>query len=295
MTTLFTFMTSVINTLRASGRARTAEAYQSALNSFAKHRANTDIPLHQITQHTMDAYQNWLLQRGIIPNTVSFYARILRAVYNRAIDLNLTQDRKPFRHIYTGIAKTTKRALPLDTIRRLRTLDLTHNPAADYARDIYILAFYLRGISFIDLALLRKTNLRNGILTYRRRKTGRTLTIAWTPEMQTILDKYPHNPTPYLLPVITRHDDDPRKTIRNRAYAINYNLKKIAHLLGITAPLTLYTARHTWATAARTLGIPIPTISQALGHDSETTTRIYLADLDTTPVDSANALIISSI
>ncbi len=86
-----------------------------------------------------------------------------------------------------------------------------------------------------------------------------------------------------------------RYAYRNTAYNINHNLKRIAEMVGVTIPLTLYVARHSWASAAKTKGIPVSVISEGMGHDSEATTQIYLASLDTSVVDRANSLILKSL
>lgn len=132
-------------------------------------------------------------------------------------------------------------------------------------------------------------------MIYRRRKTGQQLTIAWTKEMQFILDKYPENLSDYMLPIIRHHSSNERSTYRNAAYNINHNLKKIASMVEVTIPLTLYVARHSWASAAKAKGIPLSVISEGMGHDSEATTRIYLASLDTSVVDHANSIILKSL
>lgn len=145
------------------------------------------------------------------------------------------------------------------------------------------------------MAFLKKTDLKNGHVTYRRRKTGQQLTIEWTKEMQMILDKYPENASDYLLPIIRNTGTNERCAYRNMGYNINHNLKAIASMVGITIPLTLYVARHSWASAAKAKGIPLSVICEGMGHDSEGTTQIYLASLDTSVVDRANSLIISSL
>ena len=293
--TLFNFMETVIAKLKQNGKIRTSETYRSALNSFMKFRDNKDIMLDCITSETMEAYEAWHKRRGITPNTISFYTRILRAAYNRAVEDDIIENRNPFRHVYTGVDKTVKRALPLGIIKKIKELDLSLTPALDYARDMFLMSFYLRGMSFIDMAFLRKTDLRDGCVTYRRRKTGQQLIIGWTKEMRQILDKYPENRSCYLLPIIRNPGTNERCTYRNVGYNINRNLKSIADMVGVTIPLTLYVARHSWASAAKTKGIPVSVISEGMGHDSEATTQIYLASLDTTAVDRANSLILNSL
>lgn len=302
---LFNFMERLIIKLKQNGRVRTSETYAAALNSFRKFLASQaskdgcrndgDIMLDSLDSGMMEAYEAWHHGRGVAPNTISFYTRILRAVYNRAVEEGIMENKNPFRHVYTGIDKTVKRALPLSVMKRIKALDMSLNPALGFARDMFMMSFYLRGMSFIDMAFLRKTDIKNGYVIYRRRKTGQQLTIEWTPEMQVILDKYPANPTQYLLPIIKTEGINERWAYRNIGYNINHNLKKIGRMVGIGVPLTMYVARHSWASAAKAKGIPLSVISEGMGHDSETTTQIYLASLDSSIVDKANSIILKSL
>lgn len=302
---LFNFMESIIAKLKQNGKVRTSETYKATLNSFKKFlasqtqkdgcRQDEDIMLDCINSEVMEAYEAWHQQRGVAPNTISFYTRILRAVYNRAVEEDVIEDRNPFRHVYTGIDKTVKRALPLDVVRKFKALDLSLTPALDFARDMFMMSFYLRGMSFIDMAYLKKSDLKNGYVTYRRRKTRQQLTIEWTSDMQLVLDKYPENESDYLLPIIRTSGINERCAYRNVSYNINRNLKQISRMLGLDFRLTMYVARHSWASAAKAKGIPLSVISEGMGHDSETTTQIYLASLDTSVVDRANAVILKSL
>lgn len=292
---LFNFMESIIAKLKHNGKIRTSETYKSTFNSFKKFRQDEDIMLDCLTSEIMESYEAWHKGRGVAPNTISFYTRILRAVYNRAVEDDIIENRNPFKHVYTGVDKTVKRALPLPVIKKIKALDLPLNSSLDYARDMFLMSFYLRGMSFIDMAFLKKSDLKNGYITYRRRKTGQQLIIEWTKEMQMILDKYPENATDYLLPIIKNPGTNERCTYRNMGYNINHNLKKIAKMVGVQIPLTLYVARHSWASAAKAKGIPLSVISEGMGHDNEATTQIYLTSLDTSVVDQANSIILDSI
>lgn len=292
---LFRFMESVIMNLKECGKIRTAETYTATLRSFSRFRRGRDIMLDEITPDIIQAYEAYLRARGAVPNTTSFYMRILRAVYNRAVESEAIEQRNPFRHVYTGTERTVKRAIPIAAISRIKNLELPRGSKMDFARDMFMLSFYLRGMSFVDMAFLRKKDRADNHVTYRRRKTGQRLDIAWTKEMQSIVEKYPPNPTQYLLPILTNPLSDERIAYRNRASCINRQLKTIARMTNLKIPLTLYCARHSWASAARTKGIPVSIISEGMGHDSEATTQIYLASLETSVIDRANALIIRSV
>ena len=207
----------------------------------------------------------------------------------------MTVQRYPFKHVYTGIDRTTKRAVPLKIIRQIRELDLTLYPMSDFARDIFMFSFYTRGMSFIDMAYLKKKDLHNSILSYRRQKTGQKLFIKWEKPMQEIIDKYDTGNTPYLLPIIKDTNLDERRQYKNAAHLVNDKLRKLGEKLELAIPLTTYVARHGWASIAKSKNIPLSIISEAMGHDSEKTTRIYLASLDTSAVDKANSQILKAL
>lgn len=293
---LFTFMQEAIGQLKRLNRIRTSETYAATLSSFMKFREGQDILLYEVDSDTMMLYEAWLKGKGICPNTISFYMRILRAVYNRAVEKELVEQKHPFKHVYTGIDKTVKRAVPLKAIKRIKELDLRLKPHLDYARDLFLFSFYTRGMSFIDLAYLKKSDLQNGFLTYRRRKTNQQLTVKWEKCMAEIVAKYNGcSTTQYLLPIITNPLVDERKQYRNAIYRVNTALKEIARLISLPMPLTMYCARHGWASIAKSKNIPLSVISEGMGHDSEETTRIYLASLDSNVIDQANSLILKGL
>ena len=269
---LFGFMQGVIGQLKQLGKVRTSETYTAALASFMKFREGQDILLCEIDSDTMMLYEAWLKSKGICPNSTSFYMRILRAVYNRAVEKELTEQKYPFKHVYTGIGKTVKRALPLKAIKRIKELDLTLKPHLDYARDMFLFSFYTRGMSFIDMAYLKKSDLKNGVIIYRRRKTGQQLTIKWEKCMEDIIAKYDgYSTSQYLLPIITNPCADERTQYRNAISRINVAMKEVARLAGLNMPLTMHCARHCWASIAKSKNIPLSVISEGMGHDSEET------------------------
>ena len=286
------YISQQIARLKRLGKIRTSETYTAALRSFSGFMNDKEVLLDQLNADLFAEYEAYLKGRGNTPNTVSFYMRILKAAYNRAVEEGLTEQRHPFKSVYTGIEKTMKRALSLNGIRRIKGLDLSFKPNLDYARDMFLFCFYTRGMSFIDMAYLRKKDLQNGTLSYRRRKTGQQLFIKWENCMQGILDKYPINETEYLLPIITKRNEDYREQYTNELHRVNHLLKKIGKQLDLPIPLTMYVGRHSWASVAKSRNVPISVISEGMGHDSENTTQIYLASLDTTVVDKANKKIL---
>jgi site-specific recombinase XerD len=290
-TSLFSFMHSVIIQLRQLGKIRTSETYTATLKSFMEFREEQDVPLDGVNSDLMLLYEAHLKAKGVRMNTISFYMRILRAVYNRAVEKELTPQKYPFRHVYTGVDKTVKRAVPVKVIKALKELNLSMKSSLDFARDMFMFSFYTRGMSFVDMAYLKKTDLQNGILTYCRRKTGQRLTVKWEKCMEEIIKKYPSNSSTYLLPIIKEQGNE-RKQYDNALHLVNYRLKDLSGMLKLQRPLTMYVARHSWASVAKVRNVPLSVISEGMGHDSEKTTQIYLASLEASVVDKANKMIL---
>ena len=287
----FGLINQQIERLRRAGSVRTAETYKSALRQLQRFWTDGDLPLSAVTPDLMEQYQHFLRGRDLTMNTVSFYMRRLRAVYYRAVSSGLTTDCRPFSRVYTGVAKTAKRALSIDDMSRIKQLQID-NPQLMLARDMFLFSFYTRGMAFVDMAYLQKSDLKDGILSYRRHKTGQSLTIRWEPCMQDIVDRHPSVTSQYLLPLISNNKDKQRSQYRYRQSLINHYLKEVGRLAGLTTNLTMYCARHSWATIARDQLVPMNVISLAMGHTNARTTEIYLRSVDISQVDRANEQII---
>ena len=283
--------------LKRTGQHRLAETYTSSVNSFLRFRGEQgDIRLDEIDEDLIKEYEYYLLEEcKLCRNTSSFYNRNLRAIYNRAVKQNLTTDRRPFAKVYTGVDKTAKRSLPIQTVKDIKDLDFGEDIEMAFIRDLYLMSFDLRGISFVDLAMLETDQLKDGYLTYYRQKTRQKLEIKWEKQMQEIVDRYHVEGSRYLLPILSEDGGDLRRQYLNALHRMNVQLKKIGKLVNCPIPLTTYTARHCWASTAYQLNVPTSSISQALGHDSEKTTRIYLNSLDNRVIDDANLAVIRAV
>ncbi|GHU62447.1 transposase [Bacteroidia bacterium] len=286
---LFPFIDYIVKDLTNNNRRKTASICMTAKKSFERFLGGQDILLDKIDNCLMQKYENYLKTTGMMKNTVSCYMRALRSVYNQAVKRGLTTQKNPFANIFTRIDKTVKRAVNEEIIVRLKNMDLSIHKELALARDLFMFSFYMRGISFIDMANLRKSNVKNGYVAYSRSKTRQILTVKLEACMQKIISRYESQTVDdYLLPVYTAQNRDNTSQLRNH----NKRLKRISEMLGLGKSLSSYVTRHTWATLALRKGISIEVISESMGHENETTTRIYLASLDQSVVDKANAEII---
>lgn len=275
----------------------TKSNYVSAANRFMEFRGNEDLIFSQMTSEMMEMYQAWLWNRGVGQNTVAFYLRTLRTLYNKAVEAGQAPPNDIFSHVQTANVRTAKRAITVKEFRKIEKLDLPRGFSLDKARDLFLISFYLRGMVFVDMAFLKKTDLKCSMVNYNRRKTHQNLNIEWMKPMQTIIDKYAEQTkdSPYLLPILTGKESSPYTAYRKVEHNTNYNLKKIGEMVGLKIPLTTYVARHTWASVALHMNIPIAIISEGMGHNSFKTTQIYLQSLDMATINEANARIIRKI
>lgn len=291
---IFNFFHRKILYLEQLGRFRSSETFQSTLRSFQDFRSGLDLYFPFLDRDMVECYEAYMKRKGLSRNTTSFYIRILRSLYKDAVEEGLTRDCFPFRTVYTGIDRTKKRAVTIDEIRQIKTLDLTLWPFLDFSRDMFLFSFFTRGMSFVDMAYLRKKDLKSGYITYRRKKSGQLLVIAWTSQMQEIVNKYSSS-TPYLLPIISRLDGTERTQYKKELIKMNRHLKIIGKLVGLKISLSTYVSRHSWASIAHSKNVPIGIISEGLGHSNEITTQIYLDSIDHSVVDNVNQMIIDEL
>lgn len=268
-----------------------AAAYKSTRSSLAKFIGCPDVRMSEVDLAFVRRYEDFLYSNGASGNTVSYYLRNLRSLYNQAVtDGYHPRGEYPFAKAQTRPAKTVKRALSRTDMQNLADLNLENEPELEFTRDLYLFSFYAQGMAFVDIVLLKKTDICNGVLTYSRHKSKQLIRIVVTPQMQDVIDKY-NTENEYLFPIISGEYASGYQKYRLALGRINRHLKKIAVVADIKVPLTTYTARHTWATLARDYGAPISVISAGLGHTSEEMTRVYLKDFDVSMLNQVNSIV----
>ena len=290
------FFTKQIQKLKNDNRRGTARNYSKTLKSLKAFMKNTDSTFNIVTEQFVESYNTFLIQRGVVRNTISFYMRIFRSVYNKAVTQKIIEQTFPFKNVYTGVDRTRKRAVTETVISQLLSIDLKKSKALQFARDLFIFSFYARGMAFVDIVYLKKSNIQNGYITYVRHKTGQELTIRIETRLQNIINRYEKKDSPYVFPILNTEDGN--KAYSQYEIALNYynrQLKRLSKLLEPNINLSSYTPRHTWATTARNKNVPLSIISAGMGHSSEKTTLIYLTKIDNSIIDEVNKAIIDSI
>lgn len=134
-------------------------------------RKGKDFPISHMDAAMIESYEAYLKQEDACRNTSSFYMRILRAIYNRAVDQGLILQKFPFRHVYTGIDKTRKRAVSFDIVKQIKRLDLKGSPSSDMAKDAFLLSFrkrYRKTMNFQSISYL--TSFTLNLLKVKQKK-----------------------------------------------------------------------------------------------------------------------------
>ena len=296
--TFYAYTKDQVEKLLSKEKFGTAKNYSSTLNSFNSFLNNSPIEISQIDNSLILAYNDWLEMKHVSKNTISFYMRNLRAIYNRAVKEDLVTQNNPFANVYTGVDKTRKLAIDESDLYKLIQMDLNLKPSLCLARDLFVFSFCTRGMAFVDIAFLKKKDICKHMISYKRKKTGQVLKIRIEPCIEKILDKYEKmtRGSEYIFPIV-KTDNEFKNYQRYHIALIKYNrsLKQLAKLAEIEANLSSYSARHTWATIAHFHKIPLTIISEGMGHTSENTTKIYLSLLDNSVIDQANSIILKNI
>ena len=290
------FMKNQIRLMRNANRLGTALNYEKTMKNFVEFLGGVNLPFSAMTEQLIADYNAFLVQRGMVRNSISFYMRIMRAVYNKAVRQKLVEQSHPFTEVYTGIDRTRKRAVSESVISQLYKLNLAEGTPLALAKDIFIFSYCTRGMAFVDIAYLKKENIQNGVICYARRKTGQLLSVRIEPSIQRIIDRYSSALSPYVFPILT--STDKKEAYEEYQVAINNHnrqLRRLSKMLPAGCKLTSYTSRHSWATAARNHNVPISVISAGMGHTSEQTTQIYLTMLENSVIDDANQGLIRSL
>jgi integrase len=326
LTGLCSFTAHLSRSLSRSGQERTARAYQTACRVLVAFNKGADIPLRHINACMVREFEAWLKERGKAMNTISYYMRMLRAIYRKAVREELVEARSgnPFEGVFTGFKQTTKRALDAVKLKELYNLDFSAlleqdsegiyasgHKTSDTGRQAgqhpdkglydcwryFFFCFLARGMSFVDMAYLRKENIRQGLISYYRKKTGQKIEITLTPSLQRIIDSFSAEviSSPYLFPVIRDKDKPARLQYESGLRLQNKRLKRLAKQAGTEGNLSTHVSRHSWATIGKKQNLPLWVISEGLGHSSQKTTYIYLACFDRSTIDKASEQITLSV
>ena len=297
ISTLERFTKKLIAEFKKANRLGNATVYEMTLSFVKKHNNDQDISFKNINYSFLKKLEAEHLAGGNSLNSLSVYLRTLRAIYNRAINQNVAKrDWYPFKQYSIRSTKTQKRAISKEDVKKIE--EYKSKPGSQYfhARNYFMFSFYMIGMNFSDMAYLTPSNVVNGRLEYKRKKTGKFYSLALFDKAHDILNYYlkGKKKDEYIFPIIERTDPEHiRMDIQNKLRTFNKYIGQIASELKIQGNITSYVARHSWASIGKFLNVPIQVISEGLGHDNIQTTQIYLDSFETNVIDDATKLITS--
>jgi integrase len=273
--------------------------YKGSYNSikvFNKGRLN--LLFSDIDVQWLIRYEKWLRAKGNKETTMSLLFRTLRSAYNKAVEVKCARKADyPFDEYKVSRfdVRTKKRAISKQDVLNIMKLDLADgNDSIKLSRDVFIFSYLCGGINFSDIANLKQENIVNGRICYIRQKTGKAISIQVSDESRDILSRYRisnNDERGYLFPILDSRVHRTAQQKQNRIHKVlgrtDKNLKIIATKCNIAINLSIYSARHSFATVLKNAGVNVALISETLGHSDLATTQIYLSSFDDKQVDDA--------
>jgi integrase/recombinase XerD len=291
------FADKIIQQMMEANRVGNALVYQTAVNRLIAY-CGKDVSFEEVNYKLLDQFSHHLTTSGLKINSVSNYFRSIRAIYNKAIKMKMV-DRSfyPFYDISIKSEKTGKRAILKDDIAKLLQIHVEKNSTCWRSLNYFMLSFFLRGISFTDLAYLKHSNIIDGRIEYKRRKTHKKYSVKLFPEAESIINQMNVPGSDYLLPIIpigvTEDSIRAKRIIQQCIKTTNKYLKRLSTECGLLNSIQTYTSRHSFATIAKRMGYSNDLVAESLGHEfGNKITNIYLDSFDTDVLDSMHQHVI---
>jgi integrase/recombinase XerD len=294
-TTFLKYTLEQIEHLKESGRFGSARAYHSMYQVIEKFLGKKDISFEEITVKFLNKLEVDYLSRGNALNGLAAILRSFRACYNKGInDGILEKGKSPFESYKIRKTPTVKRAITQESINSIMALQLEVDDPCFHARNYFLFSYLAFGMNFTDMALLSIDNIVDGRLHYIRQKTKQPYDLKIMEVMKPILDFYTEGKKgeEFIFPILKRDTiENQYKDIMWARKRYNTRLKQIAEKCKIQENLTSYVSRHSAATTALFLNVPLPAISKMMGHKSISTTQTYLKGLPSTVIDDYHELL----
>lgn len=295
------FYEKLLNRMESKGHYKTKETYVTAVAWLNKFRKIEDVNFKDVTFTFLEDLLAFMVktkesenQISFKPNTLFGYFKNYLAIMNKAVAERIItascSNYKEFKLSQFKIA-VNPIAIPIEQMNEIIALKLEPFTSIWNSRNYFVFSFLGSGINLVDIAKLKKENLRDGRIEYSRSKTEECCKFKLNVKTQEILKYYVGQTYgdflfPILLKDYTKKQHHGRiKTISRK---VNQDLKEIARVCGIETNLTFYVGRHTCATELKYLGFNDSAIGEGFGHVSERSIKSYLRRLPDQRIDSLN-------
>jgi len=282
----FALVDEKINIYNKLGNLNYMDSFKTTKTIVENFCGTSILPFETIDYNFLTRLENSLKFRGVKANSIGVFMRNIRTIYNQAISMGLVElSLYPFRKYRIPKETTRHRDLTAREIAAIAKIEIKE-PLIAWARDMFMLSFYLIGINMKDLMYVEK--IEEGHINYKRSKGKRDYSIKVWPEAMYIINRYPGKK--YLLNTLDNYSDYRFATKR-----INERMKDVAELCQINKPISTYYARHAWGTIASSIGISLDNISRALGHRLVSDVTIIYVKEDQEAIDRVNRKVIDHI
>ena len=285
----FEYAQKLIDELTKSQRFGNAKIYKCVFQAVKKFHPYEHLKFEEINYQFLKRMEVVHFKKVTSVNGLAVYMKTIRAIYNRAIKDNIiTKEAYPFQDYKIKTEPTAKRAISKDKIRSIMDLKLQPTDALFDARNYFLASYLMNGMSFTDMAHLKRENIVDGRIRYRRQKTAKLYDLKVTEQLSVILSYYieDKSASDFIFPIIK--SDTAQQKYKDVKWGLNqYNkrLLEIAKKCNIEEHLTSYVSRHSMATHLILSDVPINALSKMLGHTKLSTTQIYIKDLPTNVLD----------
>ena len=279
------FALNCVCNLKRDGRFSTASLYSNSIRSLCEYLGRDEVAFGEINPGLLKRYEQYLFRGRHKPNTISTYMRMLRAIYNKAVDAGYAKYRHNlFHRVYTGIDRSHKRALDLSQLRILLNSGVKSAVLRRVQQTAGVM-YRLCGIPYVDLQHVTTDSIKDGALSYCRQKTGTSVSVPVLKDTQKELCSMD-------LDNADLNTESGYRHYQSSLRKFNAGLARLARKLGIKGQVSSYTIRHSWATTALHSHVPVELISSALGHSDIRTTQIYLKGFNVAEIAKANRKIL---
>lgn len=295
----------IIERNQKTGHHGNAETYKTAINSLIKYNYEHKLLFEDINYNFLIGWKTLLLSKNISHSTIKSYFVAIKAIFNDAIKAEITSSINPFnvKGLIPKARKSPDKGLSSNHINLIESYEPKRNSRLFHTRNIFLLGFYLRGIDYMDIVLMKEGNLINGRYVARSRKKMRNrdeqtpLSIKVFPKAQKIIDYYLKNKSEYLLPLVKAHPDESHESyrkFRNKRGEYIKQFNKMGKILNLPFKLTTKSIRHTFSTIARNeKNIDIGIIQELIGHSRNEVIDSYLNKFSEKQLDKAHSEVIN--
>ena len=289
----------LVTELLKANRIGTARSYKGVLSILRKYCKGRELSFKDINYKFLVNFETYHRSNGNGTNGLGVYMRTIRAIFNKAVkERRVDKQDYPFENYKIRTAPTEKRALDITLLNKIIELNIKQGHGCFNARNYFVASYMMYGMNFRDMAFLKKTDIVDGRIRYRRNKTAKLYDIKVTSGLKAILEHYitKNEQSDYVFPILkgdTIFQQD--KSIQWALLRYNKKLKELAKMCGIETNLSSYVSRHSFATQAMLLDVPLNAISSMLGHSSLKTTQVYLKSLPSNILDDYNNAILNRI